>query len=80
METPSIICSDGKDVNMIVKPSIMKEKEKSTLPPTLKRNRRNVGKPRVVPSNSQKFYDVLEELKQARKEIKQIKAFVMRTL
>ena len=72
--------SDGKDVNMIVKPSIMKEKDKSPLPPTLKRKRRNVKKPRAVPSNSQKFSGVLEESKETRKEIQQIKAIVLRTL
>ena len=70
---------DGKDVNMIVKPSI-KEKEKSPVTPSLKRKRRNTRKPRDVPSNSQKFSDVLDELKEVRKEISEIKACVLRSL
>ena len=70
---------DGKDVNMIDKPSI-KEKEKSPVTLSLKRKRRNTRKPRDVPSNSQKFSDVLDELKEVRKEIREIKVFVSKSL
>ena len=37
-------------------------------------------KPRFVPSNSQKFSDVLDELKEVRKDISEIKACVLRSL
>ena len=70
---------ERKDVNMIVKSSI-KEKEKSHVSKSLKRKRRNTRKPRVVPSNSQKFPDVLDELKEIRREIYEIKTFVSKSL
>ena len=46
----------------------------------MKRKRRNTRKPRAVPSNSQKFSDVLDELKEVRKEISEIKDCVLRSL
>ena len=66
-----------KDIDMIVN-AINKEKGITPVSRPSKRKRSRKTKIAVAPSNSQKFSDVLDELREVKRELREIKAYVLR--